>query len=141
MPIFKYTQVINHAVDEVFNTVIDIANFPKWNPTVTEAKKISKGETGEGSKFEMKIKGFGWVPQTLAEFSKNKRVVIVPQMKMMNGGHRFIFTQQGNNTRIDHELIMNPVGLFILMTPMLKMTGKKNLHDTANALQKYLEGI
>jgi len=34
---------------------------------------------------------------------------------------------------------MNPTGLFILMKPMIKMTGKKNLKDTANALQKYLD--
>ncbi len=82
MPTFKLTQVINKPVDEVFKTVIDIADFPKWNPTVTEARKISEGETREGSKFEMKIRGFGWVSQTLTEFNKNRQVMIVPNIKM-----------------------------------------------------------
>jgi uncharacterized protein YndB with AHSA1/START domain len=139
MPTFKQTQTIKRPVDEVFNTVTDIANFPKWNPTVPDAKKISQGETGEGTKFEMKVAGFGWVPQTLREFNRNKQVMIVPEMKMMGGGHRFIFTAQGNETRIDHELVMEPRGFFKLMTPMIKMMGKKNLAGTTEALQKYLE--
>jgi uncharacterized protein YndB with AHSA1/START domain len=139
MPTFKQTQIIKKPINEVFRTVTDIANFPKWNPTVTEAKKISTGETGEGSRFEMKISGFGWVPQTLHEFNTNKQVMLVPEMKMMGGGHRFIFSSQGNDTRIEHELIMEPRGFFKLMTPMIKMMGKKNLAGTTEALQKYLE--
>ncbi len=58
---------------------------------------------------------------------------------MMGGGHRFVFTTQDNETRIDQELIMQPKGIFILMTPMMKMMGSKNLKGTTDSLQKYLE--
>ena len=30
MAVVKRTQVINKAVDVVFQTVVDVANFPKW---------------------------------------------------------------------------------------------------------------
>ena len=139
MPVFTHTQVINLSVSDVFNTVVDIANFPTWNPTVEDAKKLSPGEAKEGSTFEMKIRGFGWVPQTLAEFERDKRVMIVPKMRMMEGGHRFVFTKEDGKTRIDHELVMNLKGIFVLMLPMVWITGKMNLTETANALQKYLE--
>src|SRR4051794_8346128 len=112
MPIFKMSQVINVSVEKVFDTVIDIANFPKWNPTNPAARKISEGPAGEGSKFEMQIKGFGLVAQTLAEFQRNKQVMIVPHIKILGGGHRFIFSDLGNgSTRIDHEMIMKPKGI------------------------------
>jgi len=140
MPVFRHTQVINLSVSDVFKTVVDIANFPKWNPTVKEAKKLSDGDAKDGSQFEMKIRGFGWVPQTLVEFEKDKRVMIVPKMRMMEGGHRFVFTTENGKTRIDHELVMNLKGIFVLMLPMILMTGKMNLMETAKALQKYLEG-
>jgi|HubBroStandDraft_6_1064221.scaffolds.fasta_scaffold4907293_1 hypothetical protein len=65
--------------------------------------------------------------------------MIVLKLKMVGGGHRFIFSCQGNKTKIDHELIMNPIGVFLLLAPMINIAGKKNLNDTTNALQKYLE--
>ena len=34
---------------------------------------------------------------------------------------------------------MMPKGVFKIFTPLMGMMGKKNLRDTANALQRYLE--
>jgi len=139
MPIIKLTQIIHRPIEEVFRTVIDVSNFPKWNPTTPGARKLNQGETGEGTRFELEIKGFGKVVQELREFEINKQVRLVPQFKMMTGGHRFIFTREGNHTRIDHELEMTPKGIFVILAPIMGMIGRKNLRGTANALQDYLE--
>ena len=139
MAIVKHIQVINKPVEEVFQTVVDVANFPKWNPTTPSARKLSAGEIGNGTRFELEIRGFGKVEQELREFERNKRVRIVPSFKLLTGGHRFIFTAEGARTRIDHELEMTPKGVFKIFIPLMGMMGKKNLRDTANALQRYLE--
>jgi hypothetical protein len=60
-------------------------------------------------------------------------------MKQMDGGHRFRLSPDADRTRIEHELEMHPKGLFVLFTPMMGMMGRKNLKDTANALQAYIE--
>jgi 3-methyladenine DNA glycosylase Tag len=52
---------------------------------------------------------------------------------------QFRFTPQGDATRIDHELEMTPKGPFRLFAPIMGMIGRKNLRDTANALQIHLE--
>jgi len=135
----KLTQVIRKPVEEVFGTVIDVANFPRWNPTTPSARKLTAGATGEGTQFELEIKGFGKVLQELQEFRPNRQVRIVPHFKMLTGGHRFIFTADGNGTRVDHELEMTPKGVFKIFSPLMGMMGGKNLRDTANALQRYLE--
>jgi uncharacterized protein YndB with AHSA1/START domain len=139
MAVVKLTQVINKPVDVVFQTVVDVANFPNWNPTTPSARKLSNGEIGNGTRFELEIKGFGKVQQELREFDRNKQVRIVPDFKLVGGGHRFVFTAEGTKTRIDHELEMTPKGFFRIFSPMMGMMGSKNLRGTANALQAYLE--
>ena len=139
MAVIKRTQVIDKPVEQVFETVVDVENFPKWNPTTPSARKLSPGQIGEGTQFELVIRGFGKVLQELREFEKNKRVRIVPSMSLMSGGHRFVFTAHGASTRIDHELEMTPKGWFKIFSPLMGTMGKKNLRDTANALQRYLE--
>ena len=139
MALRKLTQVIRKPVEEVFATVIDVANFPRWNPTTPRARKLTAGATGEGTQFELEIKGFGKVLQELQEFRPNQQVRIVPHFKVLTGGHRFIFTSDRNGTRVDHELEMTPKGVFKIFSPLMGMMGKKNLRDTANALQRYLE--
>jgi uncharacterized protein YndB with AHSA1/START domain len=139
MAVIKRIQVIDKPVEQVFETVVNVANFPKWNPTTPSARKLSPGEIGEGTRFELEIRGFGKVPQELREFEKNKRVRLVPSMRFLSGGHRFLFTAQGAATRIDHELEMTPKGLFKIFSPFMGMIGAKNLRETAAALQRYLE--
>ena len=95
MALVKHTQVINRPIQEVFQTVVDVSNFPKWNPTTPSARKLSGGEIGDGTRFELEIKGFGKVEQQLREFERDRRVRIVPTMGLMSGGHRFVFTAQG----------------------------------------------
>jgi uncharacterized protein YndB with AHSA1/START domain len=134
------TQVIDRPVAEVFDTVIDAGECASWNPTITASRRLDEGEIGEGSRFEWKLRGFGTVIQELQEFQRNERVRIVPRTRMLAGGHRFLFTAEGERTRVDHELEMIPRGVFRLLGPMMGRTGRKNLGATAEALQAHLEG-
>ena len=140
MALLMRTQVIRRPVEEVFATVIDAGNFAAWNPTIKASRKLSEGETGNGSRFEWQLRGFGRVVQEFQEFERNERVRIVPQLKSLSGGHRFLFAADAHGTRVEHELEMVPHGLFRLFGPMVARTGRKNLRDTAAALQAHLEG-
>jgi uncharacterized protein YndB with AHSA1/START domain len=140
MALIRRTQVIARPVEDVFNTVVDAGNYAAWNPTIKASRRLDEGELGDGSQFEWQLKGFGKVVQEFQEFRRNERVRIVPQLKTLSGGHRFLFTAQRESTRLDHELEMVPKGLFRLFAPMVARTGRRNLRDTAQALQAYLEG-
>lgn len=140
MALITRTQVINRPVEEVYETVIDAGDYAAWNPTIKASRRLGEGEIGEGSRFEWQLKGFGKVIQEFQEFKRNERVRIVPQLKSLSGGHRFLFTAQGESTRVDHELEMVPKGIFRLLAPMVARTGRRNLRDTAEALQAHLEG-
>jgi uncharacterized protein YndB with AHSA1/START domain len=137
--ILTRSQVIKAPVEIVFSTVVDGGNFASWNPTIRSSRRLDDGEVGDGAKFEWDLRGFGKVVQELAEFDRNRQVRIVPHMNRLKGGHRFRLTSEGGGTRVDHELEMTPQGAFRLLTPLMGLMGRKNLRDTANALQVHLE--
>ena len=138
MALIASTQVINRPVDEVFATVIAAGDYASWNPTIKASRRLDAREIGEGSRFGWKLRGFGNVIQEFQEFERDRRVRIVPQLKSLSGGHRFLLTAEGNRTRVDHELEMVPRGVFRLFTPMLDRIGRRNLRDTTEALQAHL---
>ena len=138
---FTMSQTITRPVGEVFATAVSLDEFPRWSPRNPWAKKLTPGQIGEGTQFQMGIKGFGKVTSELREFQAGTQVMVVPLSAMLDGGHRWIFTDLGyGSTRIDHELEMRPKGAFKLMGPLLRKNGEKTVRETAAALQRYLEG-
>jgi len=139
MAVIKAVQLIQRPIDEVFSVIAEAGSYAKWNPTILSSRTMNEGELRLGSTFEWRLRGFGRVVQQFGEFEKNRRIRIVPRMKILEGGHRFTLTAQGNGTRIDHELVMLPKGWFRLFSPLLAMIGRTNLRDTTEALRRHLE--
>jgi hypothetical protein len=81
------------------------------------------------------------VRQELREFERNRRARLIPLMKSLSGGHRFTLTDLGEETQVDHELEMVPMGLARIMAPLIRTTGRRNLSRTAAALKRHLEQI
>jgi polyketide cyclase/dehydrase/lipid transport protein len=133
------TQIIERPIGEVFATVIDAGNYAGWNPTIKASRRLDQGELGAGSRFEWKLQGFGTVTQELQDFRRNEHVRLVPLDAPIAGGHRFVFTAQGESTCVDHELEMLPRGIYRLFAPLLALIGRRNLRATAAALQMHLE--
>jgi uncharacterized protein YndB with AHSA1/START domain len=133
------SQEIDRPVADVFAIVADIGTFASWNPTIKSSRQLTSGEPRNGMRAEWQLKGFGAVTQELQEFEPHRRMRIVPLMKSLGGGHRFTFSDLGDRTRVDHELEMIPKGVFKLMAPMMRRTGRMNLRATADALKGYLE--
>ena len=67
-PYFTMSQTISRPVQDVFATAVRLDEFPRWSPRNPWAKKLTPGEIGEGTRFQMAIKGFGKVTNELREF-------------------------------------------------------------------------
>jgi uncharacterized protein YndB with AHSA1/START domain len=139
MAVLRLTQVIDRPAAEVFAAIVDLESFPLWNPTTRSARKLSTGETGEGSTFELRIRGFGTTVQELRGFERDRRVTLVPHIDTLAGGHTFVLMPEGGATRVDHELEMIPRGAMRLVGPLIPMLGRRNLRQTADALKAWLE--
>jgi uncharacterized protein YndB with AHSA1/START domain len=137
--VLRLTQEISRPAADVFATIVDGGAFATWNPTIRGSRQVSEGPPGQGSTFEWDLRGFGWVRQRLDEIDRDRRVRIVPEMGVLTGGHRFTLTDLGGRTRVDHELEMAPRGRYRMMTPVIYVTGRRNLRATADALKRHLE--
>jgi uncharacterized protein YndB with AHSA1/START domain len=126
-------------VAAVFRAVVDVESFPRWNPTTKSARKLSAGETGEGTRFELSIQGFGRTVQELRGFEADRRVTLVPYIRGLAGGHTFVLTPEDDRTRVDHELEMSPRGALRALGPIIGIGGRRNLRRTASALKDWLE--
>lgn len=140
MAVITRTQVINKPVEEVFDLLADAGSYAKWNPTIRSSRWLDGQPHGNGARFEWGLRGLGMVVQELGEFKPHVQLRIVTDLKPVKGGHRFRLTANGDATRIDHELEITPNGIFRLFAPMLVMNGRKNLRDTANAINNHFEG-
>lgn len=139
MAIFKRSQVVNAPIDNVFSVITDGEHWASWNPTIRASRRLDDGPIREGTRFEWDLRGVGKVIQELQEFDPPRQVLIVSYTKQTSGGHRFRLTAQGKGTRIDHELEVRPKGAYVLLAPMMWMIGRKDLRDTADALQRRVE--
>ena len=140
MPTVTASQTIQAPPPKVFAAIVDLEGFPKWNPSVKQAKALTPGPAQEGSRFEFTVKGFGMMPQELQRFQKDRQVCIAPQGKAFGGGHLFVLTPEGKGaTRVDHELVMEPRGAMRLVGWTMKPMMRKNLRTTMDALARHLE--
>ena len=140
MPVLTLSQVVDRPATDAFQAIVDVESFPRWNPTTKRAKKLSPGETGEGTRFELTIRGFGRTIQELQGFERDRRVTLVPHIKALSGGHTFVLTPEGEErTRVDHALEMTPRGAWKVLGPIVAMVGRRNLEQTAAALKNWLE--
>jgi Polyketide cyclase / dehydrase and lipid transport len=133
------TQVIARPVAEVFSVVVDAGEYACWNPTIKASRRMKEGEIDNRSRFEWKLRGFGTVIQELQEFQRTERVRIVPLTRTLAGGHRFLFSAEGERTHVDRELELIPKGVLRLSAPLMARSGRKNLRATAEALRGHLE--
>jgi uncharacterized protein YndB with AHSA1/START domain len=140
MAVLRLTQTIDRPAPDVFDAIVDLESFPTWNPTTTAAHKLSPGKTGEGTRFELAIRGFGTTIQELRGYEQDRRVTLLPHIKALAGGHTFVLTPEGEGrTRVDHELEMRPQGIWKAFAPMVAMMGRRNLDRTASALKRWVE--
>jgi len=134
------THVINKPVEEVFDLLADLGSWAEWNPTIRSSRWLDDQPHGNGARFEWGLRGVGKVVQELGEFKPPVQLRIVTDLKPVKGGHRLRLTANGDATRIDHELEITPNGIFRLFAPMLVMNGRRNLRETANAIDTHFEG-
>ena len=67
-------------------------------------------------------------------------MTLVPHIRTLSGGHTFVLSPEDGRTRIDHELEMIPKGAMRAFAPFVGMIGRRNLRQTAAALEAGLDG-
>ncbi|MBI4162273.1 MAG: SRPBCC domain-containing protein [Candidatus Aenigmarchaeota archaeon] len=134
--------VINKPVEQIWKVFVDVNNWPKAFPNITDSKLDGKLEVGK--KFRMVLKGtIPFMPldvqPTVLKMEKNKFISWRGSGKMgINGVHDFIFQNIGKNkTRIVSREVFS--GKFVFITRPLKSSVEKSFEIHLQGLKDYIE--
>jgi uncharacterized protein YndB with AHSA1/START domain len=139
---FKQSALINAPLEKVFALVSDPKRIPEWRSDVPGVAEIS-GETKIGTTFieEVHFMGTKRLLMKVTNYVPNQKLVIEAQSGMtMLPAQTFIFSAEGNKTRIDLSVIMKTSGFFSMMEfalpAQLKKIWEKYFHDLDQLLSK-----
>ena len=94
------------SIEEAFAFVADFSSVQEWDPQVSDARRISNGPIGLGSRFAVVFR-FG--PRTLdltyeiSEFEPPRKITLRGVGQSFSGEDRISFAVKGQRTRIRYE--------------------------------------
>jgi uncharacterized protein YndB with AHSA1/START domain len=119
---FHTTGVVNAPAEKVFMYVSDPARIPEWRRDVPRISEV-RGPIQVGTTFveEVQFLGTKHVLMRVAELVPNKKLVIEAQSGMsLLPIQSFVFTPEGNSTRVYLSVTMKTTGVFRLLGFMLQ---------------------
>jgi uncharacterized membrane protein len=134
---------INRSLEEVFNYVSDVANFPHWTAHTLEVRKDTPGSPQEGDGFTVAIKSVGRrfeTPYERTSYEPNRhytdRAVGGP---IPNQRWDYTFEELPGGTRLRRAVEAEPGGLLRLVEPLQKRAVKRQLRMDLQTLKDLLE--
>lgn len=124
---FTQTARIDAPIEKVFAAVSDFSRIPQWRKDVPGITQIS-GPTDIGTTFleEVHFMGTKQLHMKVTDFVPNRKLVIEAQHGMdLLPTQSFVFSPEGDQTRIDLTVVMRVSGFFKLMQFMLPAQLKK----------------
>jgi len=135
--------VINRPVEEVFDTVADERNEPRYNPRMLRAEKLSPGPVGLGSRFraEMRTRPRPVVMTTeFTGYQRPRRLASTTRLATMDIQGALTFDPVTGGTRMRWSWDVAPRGLLKLMSPLVARIGARQERAIWTGLKRVLEG-
>jgi uncharacterized protein YndB with AHSA1/START domain len=134
--------VIDAAIADVFDTVADERNEPRYNPRIVRAEMLTAEPVGAGSRFVAEPKGMGARGQMtveIVEYQRPHRVHSQIRSSYMHVEGTLTFTEVEGGTRLRWDWNMRLVGPMRVLTPVLALTGPRWERRNWIDLKNYLE--
>ena len=135
--------VIKRPIEEVFDFVADERNEPKYNPQMMLAEKVTDGPVGVGTRFHSVVTSRGGAAEMMIEFTqfdRPRRIVEMTQVSnvmVIDGELRFEAVAEG--TKMNWLWNLQPRGLYRLLGPIIRATGKRQELAVWTGLKELLE--
>ena len=130
---------IERPVEEVFDYFTDISNDPSWNPFVKEAKKTSTGPLGVGTTFFVVRKMSGPMDIEYTEYVRPTRWALRGTGRSASITFIAEFTCADSGTEMAISMGLQPKGVFVLLTPVMRSQLGQQIDQVHEALKRKLE--
>jgi ligand-binding SRPBCC domain-containing protein len=134
---------INRPLQEVFDYVSDVGNFPEWTAHTLEVLKDTPGPPQQGDEFTLVIKSVGRrfeTPYERTSYEPNRRYTDravggpVPNQQWV-----YTFQEEPGGTRLTRAVEAEPGGFLKLLEPLQKRTVQRQLRKDLQTLKDQLE--
>ena len=136
------TVTINRPIEEVFAYVTDTSNDPAWHTDALEARKMSEGPIGKGTKWHVRFKpamGVSEGEMEVVAFEPNRTEVQRGVIGPMQPTLTYLFERADGGTTFTRRVQIKVSGIMRMMEPLMRlMTPKGNAGFLAN-LKRVLE--
>jgi uncharacterized membrane protein len=134
---------INKPLEEVFNYVSDVGNFPQWTAHTLEVRKDTPGPPQQSDRFTLAIKSVGRRFETPYERTSYEpkrrytdRAVGGP---IPNQQWDYTFQEVPGGTRLRRAVEAEPGGFLKLLEPLQKRAVQRQLRKDLQTLKDLLE--
>ena len=134
--------VINRPPEQVFDTVADERNEPRYNPRLRNVEKITTGPVGVGTRFRAETVRMGRASQMVIEFTdfdRPRRLGSSTHMSSVDFPGALTFDPVSEGTRMRWSWDVQPHGVLKLLQPLLVRMGRRQEQAIWSALKRYLE--
>ncbi|MDX1469280.1 MAG: SRPBCC family protein [Acidimicrobiia bacterium] len=128
---------------DAFEYTADFSNISDWDPGVVASEKVTPGQVGVGTEFDLDVKfGNRTAPMRyrITEYQPDTRVVLVGEGRQLRAVDEIVFETQDNMTRIDYTADLQFRGYMRLVAPFLgkalEKVGEKALDGLESALSR-----
>jgi uncharacterized membrane protein len=135
--------VINRPLQEVFDYVSDVGNYPEWMAHALEVRKDTEGPPQQSDRFILAIKSVGrrWeTPYERTSYEPNRhytdRAVGGP---IPNQQWDCTFEEVSGGTRLTRAVEAEADGLLKLLEPLQKRAAERQLRTDLKTLKDLLE--
>ena len=134
--------VINRPVEEVFDTVADERNEPRYNPGMLRAEKLSPEPVGLGSRFRAEMRTRSRRTMMTIEFTgyeRPRRLASTTGLATLDIQGVLTFEPVPGGTRMRWSWDVAPRGLLKLMSPLVVRVGARQERAIWTGLKQLLE--
>jgi ribosome-associated toxin RatA of RatAB toxin-antitoxin module len=123
--------VIEATPDEIMDVLFDIESLTEWSSTHQKVEVLERDDQGHPSKSRQVVKIVGITDEQVLEYSVHDNGVswtLVSSKQQRAQDARYTLTPDGDSTRVDFELTVDPV---VPVPGFLIRKGAKGLMETA----------
>ena len=134
--------MINAPVEEVFDTVADERNEPRYNPRIIRAEKLSEGPVGRGARFVAEPKSLGAKGEMtleVVEYDRPHRLHNLVRSSYLQVDGTLTFEEVDGGTRLRWDWDMGLVGPMRVLSPVLAVVGPSWERRNWVGLKQYME--
>ena len=134
---------INRPVEEVFNYVSDVANYPEWMAHALEVRKDTPGPTQQSDRFVVAIKSVGRrfeTPYERTSYEADRRYTDrAVGGPIRNQRWHSDFQEVPGGTRFTRGVEVESGGLLKLLEPLQKRAAERQLKKDLQTLKGLVE--